>query len=223
MGFIYKITNNINGKFYIGKTSRTINWRFSTHKSASITPKDYFHRALRKYGVENFSIICIKEVREDDDIDELEKHYIEWLRPSYNLKEGGEGGRHSDISRQRMSKSQSGVKRYRTQQQKEEWSKKVSDSNKGKNTWTKNKKWWNNGVECKYCETQPEGFVRGRLSNHKRGLTPGLEVGTKLNISDDERKRRSESMKKMRSGTLSKLDSLTSVNIDSNISSQAQD
>ena len=86
-----------------------------------------------------------------------------------------------------------------------------------------NKKWWNNGVECKYCETQPEGFVRGRLSNHKRGLTPGLEVGTKLNISDDERKRRSESMKKMRSGTLFQLDSLTSVNIDSNLSSQTQD
>jgi hypothetical protein len=31
-------------------------------------------------------------------------------------------------------------------------------------------------------------------------LTPGLEVGTKLNLTDDERKRRSEYMKKMRSG-----------------------
>ena len=131
MGFIYKITNNINGKFYIGKTSRLINWRFSTHKSASISPKDYFHRALKKYGCE-----------------------------------------------------------------------KLSKSNKGKNTWTKNKKWWNNGIECKYCENQPEGFVKGRLPNHKRGLTPGLEVGTKLNITDEERKRRSENMKKIKNGTL---------------------
>ena len=70
MGFIYKITNNVNGKFYIGKTSRTIGYRFSTHKSASVSPKDFFHRALKKYGVENFSIVCIKEVREDDDINE---------------------------------------------------------------------------------------------------------------------------------------------------------
>lgn len=203
MGFIYKITNNINGKFYIGKTSRTINWRFSTHKSASISPKDYFHRALKKYGSENFSIFCIKEVREDDDIDELEKHYIAWLKPQYNLKEGGEGGRHSDISKNRMSKSQKGVKRIRTPEGKKKWKEKLSKSNKGKNTWTKNKKWWNNGIECKYCENQPEGFVRGRLLNHKRGLTPELEIGTKLNITDEERKRRSENLKRVRNkGTL---------------------
>lgn len=203
MGFIYKITNNINSKFYIGKTSRTINWRFSTHKSASISPKDYFHRALKKYGSENFSILCIKEVREDDDIDELEKHYISWLKPQYNLKEGGEGGRHSDISKNRMSKSQKGVKRVRTPEGEKQWKEKLSESNKGKNTWTKNKKWWNNGIKCKYCENQPEGFVRGRLLNHKRGLTPGLEVGTKLNITDEERKRRSENLKKVRNkGTL---------------------
>lgn len=202
MGFIYKITNNINGKFYIGKTSRTINWRFSTHKSASISPKNYFHRALKKYGVENFSIICIKEVRESDDIDILEKHYIEWLKPDYNLKEGGQGGRHSDISRERMSKSQKGIGRTRTPEGKKDWCEKLSKSNKGKNTWTKNKKWWNNGIECKYCENQPEGFVRGRLPNHKRGLTPGLEVGTKLNITDEERKRRSENMKRINKETL---------------------
>ena len=202
MGFIYKITNNINGKFYIGKTSRTINWRFSTHKSASISPKDYFHRALKKYGVENFYIICIKEVREADDIDILEKHYIEWLKPDYNLKEGGQGGRHSDISRERMSKSQKGIGRTRTPEGKKDWCEKLSKSNKGKNTWTKNKKWWNNGIECKYCENQPEGFVRGRLPNHKRGLTPGLEVGTKLNITDEERKRRSENMKRINKETL---------------------
>ena len=202
MGFIYKITNNINGKFYIGKTSRTINWRFSTHKSASISPKDYFHRALKKYGVENFSIICINEVRDDDDIDILEKHYIEWLKPDYNLKEGGQGGRHSDISRERMSKSQKGIGRTRTPEGKKDWCEKLSKSNKGKNTWTKNKKWWNNGIECKYCENQPEGFVRGRLPNHKRGLTLGLEVGTKLNITDEERKRRSENMKRINKETL---------------------
>jgi group I intron endonuclease len=200
MGFIYKITNNINGKFYIGKTSRTINWRFSCHKSASTSPKDYFHKALKKYGKENFSIICIKEIREDDDIDILEKHYIKWLKPHYNLKEGGQGGTHSNISKEKMSKSQKGVKRNRNLEGKKEWCEKLSISNKGKNTWTKNKKWWNNGIECKYCENQPEGFIKGRLLDHKRGLTPGLEVGTKLNITDDERKRRSEHMKRIGSG-----------------------
>ena len=141
-------------------------------------------------------------MRESDDIDILEKHYIEWLKPDYNLKEGGQGGRHSDISRERMSKSQKGIGRTRTPEGKKDWCEKLSKSNKGKNTWTKNKKWWNNGIECKYCENQPEGFVRGRLPNHKRGLTPGLEVGTKLNITDEERKRRSENMKRINKETL---------------------
>jgi len=198
MGYIYKIINNVNGKFYIGKTERTIGYRFSTHKSSSVSPKDYFHRALKKYGVENFSIISLKEIREEDDINELERHYIKWLKPHYNLKEGGEGGRHSDISRQRMSKSQFGVKRNHTPENRKKTSKKISESNKGKNTWTQNKKWWNNGVECKYQETQPEGFVRGRLSKHKRGLTPGLELGTKLNLTEEERKRRSNHLKQVR-------------------------
>lgn len=31
MGYIYKITNNINGKMYVGKTERSINKRFSEH------------------------------------------------------------------------------------------------------------------------------------------------------------------------------------------------
>jgi len=199
VGFIYKITNNVNGKFYIGKTSRTIGYRFSTHKSASVSPKDFFHRALKKYGVENFSIVCIKEVREDDDINELEKLYIGWLKPQYNLKEGGEGGLHSDMSRRRMSESQTGVTRHHTPENRKNTNQKISNSNKGKNTWIKNRKWWNNGVECKYQETQPEGFVRGRLPKHKRGLTPGLERGTKLNISNEERERRREWMKTMKS------------------------
>jgi len=202
VGFIYKITNNVNGKFYIGKTERTIGWRFSAHKSSSVSPRDYFHRAMRKHGPENFSIILLKEIREHDDINELEKHYIKWLKPQYNLKEGGEGGRHSDISRRRMSISNTGIKRNRTPEQMEEWSKKLSEANKGKNTWTQNKKWWNNGVECKYQEEQPEGYVRGRLQKHKRGLTPGLEVGTKLNLTEEEIKRRSNQMKKLRNTTI---------------------
>lgn len=202
MGCIYKITNNVNGKFYIGKTERTIKYRFSTHKSSSKSPRDYFHYSMKYHGVENFSIILLKEVGEDECINELERHYIKWLKPQYNLKEGGEGGRHSPETIEKMrkpktqqhkdnlSKSRMGIKPHITPER----NKKISESNKGKNTWTQNKKWWNNGVECKYQETQPEGFVRGRLPKHKRGLTPGLELGTKLNLTEEERERRRNHM-----------------------------
>lgn len=207
MGWIYKITNNVNGKFYIGKTERGIKYRWNSHKTSSKSPRDYFHYSMRYHGVENFSILLIKEVGEDECINELEKHYIQWLKPQYNLKEGGDGGRHhpdtiermrkpkSEEHREKLSKSRMGVKPFITPER----NKKISDKLKGReNTWTTGRKWWNNGVESKYQEEQPEGFVRGRLPKHKRGLQQGLEIGTKLNLSDEERERRSNHLKRLR-------------------------
>ena len=63
-GFIYKITNDINGKIYIGKTLNSLEHRFNEHKRAS--RKKYcenrpLYSAMRKYGVENFSITLIEK------------------------------------------------------------------------------------------------------------------------------------------------------------------
>ena len=57
-GCVYKFTNKVNGKIYIGKT---INWkrRMCKHKSSAKKPKYYFGRALRKYGFDNFEIVSI--------------------------------------------------------------------------------------------------------------------------------------------------------------------
>ena len=210
MGWIYKITNNVNGKFYIGKTERGLKYRWRQHKTSSKSPRDYFHYSMRHHGVENFSIILLKEVGEDECINELEKHYIRWLKPQYNLKEGGEGGRHHPDAIERMrkpktqehkdniSKSRMGVKPHITPERNQKISKKL----KGRPSPTKGTKWWNNGVESVCCKEQPEGFVRGRLPKHKRGLTPGLELGTKLNLTEEERKRRSNHLRQVRRNML---------------------
>lgn len=57
MGFIYKITNQINQKIYIGQTARDIKTRWREHKSHAICKYDtHLYNAINKYGAENFII-----------------------------------------------------------------------------------------------------------------------------------------------------------------------
>lgn len=64
MGYIYKITNNINSKVYIGQTIGTIEKRFNEHKRAAIKGCHYaLHRAIKKYGIDNFSVEEIELLR----------------------------------------------------------------------------------------------------------------------------------------------------------------
>lgn len=97
---IYKITNNINGKSYIGQ-SIDIKKRWREHKSASFNKnsKDYdmvIHRAIRKYGKENFSF----EILEECNKEELNKKEIEWIEKydstnkGYNVSLGGNNYEH---------------------------------------------------------------------------------------------------------------------------------
>ena len=95
MGYIYKITNNINGKCYVGKTERTIEVRWSEHIRPSRWKMDLpLYRAFLKYGIDNFSI---EEVEECDNaiLDEREIYWINYFdtyKKGYNCTAGGEGG-----------------------------------------------------------------------------------------------------------------------------------
>ena len=95
MGYIYKITNNINGKCYIGKTERNIQIRWLEHTRLSRLNIDLpLYRAFSKYGIDNFSI---EEVEQCDSsiIDEREIYWIDYFnsyRKGYNCTAGGEGG-----------------------------------------------------------------------------------------------------------------------------------
>ena len=64
-GYIYKITNTINQKSYIGKTINSIAERWKEHKKDSKRSycKDRpLYRAMNKYGIENFTIEQVEEV-----------------------------------------------------------------------------------------------------------------------------------------------------------------
>ena len=99
MAYIYQITNNINGKIYIGKTERTIEERFKEHCYEAFKRKSeqrplYF--AMRKYGIDNFSISLIEETNNPE---EREIYWIEQKRSyklGYNATKGGDGRRYID-------------------------------------------------------------------------------------------------------------------------------
>lgn len=92
---IYKITNNVNKKIYVGK-SINIKRRWREHRSCYLKPdKDcYLYRAMRKYGIDNFTFEIIEECSEDDNLNEKERYWIEYynsFKNGYNETQGGEG------------------------------------------------------------------------------------------------------------------------------------
>lgn len=94
---IYKITNTINGKIYIGQTKNTFHRRYDSklHWWKSKNINDYLKRSINKYGHENFSVEILHEkVESFDKLDELEIQYIkefDCLFPNgYNFASGGQ-------------------------------------------------------------------------------------------------------------------------------------
>ena len=79
--YIYQYLNLINNKIYIGQTS-DINRRIKEHKSNSFNPKsvnynNIIHKAIRKYGYENFEISILETLDCDFNyVNEREKFWI---------------------------------------------------------------------------------------------------------------------------------------------------
>ena len=97
---IYKITNLISGKCYIGQ-SRHVERRFNAHKNKpfDLNSESYdypLYRAIRKYGLENFKFEVIEECSVDK-LNELERKYIKVFDSflnGYNQDEGGNNASH---------------------------------------------------------------------------------------------------------------------------------
>lgn len=100
MGVIYKITNNINGKVYIGLTTTDIKRRWNHHKTVArnAIKNDHNHplyNSMLKYGIENFKIEEIDSSEDFKKLGELERKYIKEYKSSdrkfgYNITMGGE-------------------------------------------------------------------------------------------------------------------------------------
>lgn len=107
MSYIYKITNNINGKVYIGQTIGTIEKRFNEHKRDAIKGCQYsLHRAMRKYGIDNFSVEEIEQCLTEA-LDDREQYWISFYDSyyqGYNMTIGGSAFRKPPLSEEKKQR-----------------------------------------------------------------------------------------------------------------------
>lgn len=96
MGYIYCITNLINGKQYIGKTTYSVTKRFQEHCQDSKKErceKRPLYDAMNKYGIENFIVEQLYEC-DNEELNSYEIQYIEKYNTysnGYNATKGGDG------------------------------------------------------------------------------------------------------------------------------------
>ena len=181
MHYIYRITNKVNGKTYIGQHEyRKLNDNYMGSGKR-------LWEAYRKYGLENFEKqILVFNISKKEHADLLEKTFIAserekiGIRNCYNISDGGNGGNLG-----------------------EEVNKKISEAMKGKTP-------WNKGKHCKPLTEEHKrklseankGKKRGPLSEeHKRKLSeahkgkPAWNKGKSGYLSEEHKRKLSESCK----------------------------
>jgi hypothetical protein len=89
---IYKTTNLINDKFYIGKDTKNNPNYLGSGK--------YLHRAIKKYGIENFKKEILEACIDIKTLNEREKYWIKETNAQkigYNIADGGTGGKTTPV------------------------------------------------------------------------------------------------------------------------------
>jgi group I intron endonuclease len=140
---IYQVTNSINGKSYVGFTIDSMETRWTKHKStASKCAKTYFHKAIKKYGSENFVLSILKQGEDHEWGLKVEEPYHIGIYKTndplwgYNLTEGGDGilgYKHTEEYKKSLKGNQNckGKKNALGHKQTKEWCERQSKRLKG--------------------------------------------------------------------------------------------
>lgn len=132
---VYKITNKVTNKIYIGITNQGSGARYRHHwQESRIGEPSPIHRSMAKYGEDNFTLEIIDFADTYDELKEKEKYWIKQYNSTdksigYNLTEGGDGtfGRkHSEDTKEKIRQKALGRKVS------EETKKKMSETRLGK-------------------------------------------------------------------------------------------
>ena len=145
-GYIYQITNSVNGKIYIGKTLNAVSTRWSNHKSDARkgVVRYALYLAMRKHGIESFSIETLEQWEGNskralnEKLCEREKALIEERNArnpeiGYNMVDGGKGtaGWHPSSERWEKAKQTRIKNGTYKQPHSEATKKKLSDARQG--------------------------------------------------------------------------------------------
>lgn len=110
---IYLVRSLVNGKMYVGQTNKTLKQRWSMHVFTAECP--VLHRAIEKYGRENFAVEEIHKCASREEMNFVEMFYISFLNTKvpygYNLTDGGGGRQGFEVSqetREKISKANTG-------------------------------------------------------------------------------------------------------------------
>ena len=183
---LYKITNNINGKIYIGQTIQAVKLRFSNHcdKSSCCT---YLRNAIQKHGKQNFTTETICTVYSQQDADLLEQTLIKAYNTTnakygYNLAHGGKGpGIMIQDTKNKISAKLKGRNLSEKTKQKISQSMLGNQRNKGK------------------IHTE---ITKSKISKHRLGMR--LTIETKKKISESKKNCTDETRKKLSKAQLGK-------------------
>lgn len=166
--YIYKITNLINNKIYIGQTTQkrpTDRWH--QHKSEvkrNKKSKQVIHKAMLKYGIENFLFEIIDTAINYEELDNKEMMWITKLKSTnklfgYNIEVGG-SKRISNENKEKYSKLRSEITRkyYSNKENREKLSRSQKERFKNNKELSKN-----------ISERQKKAALEGTNSITKRG------------------------------------------------------
>jgi group I intron endonuclease len=157
--FIYKIKNTINGKIYIGYDSDSVveNNRWKDHlRSYLYDKRKVLYFAMKKHGVENFSVEVVEEVETFNELLDREIYYIDSFKSyqkeiGYNRTLGGDGG---DTFSVRSIESQNQTRKKMKASALNWWENVDSDSRKDLLRYLNREKWKNSSPEERKLLTQ---------------------------------------------------------------------
>lgn len=142
-GRIYKIIHNQSNIVYVGSTFNLLRQRWQTHKTefkknkSSTTIQKYF----KKYGIENFKIILIKEYQVVDKY-HLRAYEQLWINKLKSINKASTFGLLKDI-----------IKKYITKKWRKENKKKMNET----------KKKWNNKNKSKVIISSNKYYLKNRV------------------------------------------------------------